>query len=329
MIYIVLLFTLVVSFSITSLLIKYKDKIGLNAYTNHRTIHKKTTPNSGGIAILLSFFAGLYLSGFTLGWEMIISLVLIFIIGLYDDYFSSSAKQKAFFLFLVVNILFFNDFKLEYLGTYLGHEVVVDGVSAYIFLIFALVGFINAVNLIDGIDGLASVIGIIILASYLYIGLKWDNDFLIYVPSIYIMSILGYLFFNYHPAKIFMGDNGSLTLGLIIAIVAIYAVNQHYVTPISTLMLAALPMLDTFIVMSRRIISKQSPFSADKLHIHHIILRQQKNDTRRTVLILGLLQFICSYIGLGFKIRDDILILGLFVMILILFYMFLNPKKRG
>ena len=329
MIFIVIVLTLALSFGITSFLIKHKDKINLHAHTNHRTIHKNITPNSGGIAIILSFFIGLFFSGFDVGWEIIISLILIFMVGLYDDYFSSSAKQKAFFLFLVVNILFFNDFKLEYLGTYLGHEITVDGVSAYIFLVFALVGFINAVNLIDGIDGLASTIGIIILASYLYIGIKWEDDFLIYIPSIYIASILGYLYFNWSPAKIFMGDNGSLSLGLIIAIVAIYAVNQHYLSPVTTLMLAALPMLDTFIVMSRRVLSGKSPFLADKLHIHHIILRQQKNNTKRTVLILGLLQLMCSYIGLGFKIRDDILILGLFGMILILFYMFLNPKKRG
>jgi len=255
-------------------------------------------------------------------------MILVFMIGIYDDYFGTSSKQKIFFLFIVVNVLFFNDFYISYLGTFLGKEVYINGFFAYLFLIFAIVGFVNAVNLIDGLDGLASVLGIIILSSFLYIGIKYDNQFLIYVPSVYIMSILGYLYFNWSPAKIFMGDNGSLTLGFIIAIVAIYTVNLHYITPISTIMLAAVPILDTFIVMSRRIISGKNPFVADRLHMHHIILEQQKNNTKRTVLLLGLLQIIFSYIGLGFKIRDDIFILILFFMLYILFYFILVPKRK-
>ena len=210
----------------------------------------------------------------------------------------------------------------------MGEEIYINGVFAYIFLTFAIIGFVNAVNLIDGIDGLSSIVGIIILSSFLYIGIKYNNQFLIYIPAIYIMSIMGYLCFNWSPAKIFMGDNGSLTLGFVIAIVAIYTVNLHYITPISTIMLAGVPILDTFLVMSRRIISGKNPFVADRLHMHHIILKQQRNNTRRTVLLLGLLQMIFSYIGLGFKSRDDILILVLFFMLYILFYFILLPKQK-
>ena len=322
-----LFITLFTSLFITYLLVKHKEKLNLFAYTNHRTIHKNITPNSGGIAIFISFLVGLFFSGYSINIEILLSLIFIFFVGLYDDYFGSSSKQKAIFLFAVVNILYFSGFRIEYLGTYLGHTVMLGDIGAYLFLMFAVIGFINAVNLIDGIDGLSSTVGIIILATYLYLGFKWEDDFLIYLPSIYIVSLLGFLYFNISPAKIFMGDNGSLTLGLMIAVIAIHAVNEHYITPVTTLMLAALPMLDTFIVMTRRILAKKSPFEADRLHIHHIVLKQQKNNVKRTVFILALFQAICSYIGLGFKIRDDILILGLFMMILLLFYMFLNPHK--
>ena len=310
--YIVLISTFLTSFIFTYLLIKYKDKIGLFAQVNHRTLHKEITPTSGGIAVFLSFILWIFIFDIDFNFGLFISMFFVFVIGIYDDYFGTSSKQKFFLLFLVSNILFFDDFYISYLGTFLGTEIYIDGFFAYIFLVFAIVGFVNAINLIDGLDGLASIVGIVILGSFLYIGIKFHNLFIICITSIYIMSLLGYLFFNWSPAKIFMGDNGSLTLGFIIAIVAIYTVNMHYITPISTLMLAAVPILDTFIVISRRVVSGKNPFVADRLHMHHIILQQQKNNTRRTVLLLGLLQMIFSYIGLGFKSRDDILILILF-----------------
>ncbi len=328
MLYINLLIILAISFTITSLLIKFQDKINLYANINHRTIHEKITPNSGGIAMFLSFVFGIFFLNIDIEWGILISIIFIFFIGIYDDKYGASSKQKIFFLFIVGNILFFNNYYIEYLGTFLGNEIHIDGFMAYLFIVFAVIGFVNAVNLIDGIDGLASVVGIIILSSYLYLGIKFNDQFLIYISSVYMMSIMGYLYFNWSPAKIFMGDSGSLTLGLIIVIVAVHSVNMHYITPMTVLMLSALPILDTFIVISRRIFSGKNPFVADKLHIHHLVLKQQENNTKRTVLILGLVQFILSYIGLGFKIKDDILILILFVMLFLLFYFLLTVSKK-
>ena len=326
MIYINLLIILLASFTLTFLLVKFKNKINLHADVNHRTLHKNATPNSGGIAIFLSFVFGLFLLNVNIQIEIITSMIFIFLVGLYDDYFGASFKQKILFLFIVGNILFFSGFYIEYLGTFLTNEIKIDGIAAYIFLIFTVVAFVNSFNLIDGVDGLASIVGIIILGSFLYIGIKFNDQFLIYIPSIYIMSILGYLYFNWPPAKIFMGDNGSLPLGLIITIVAIHAVNMHYITPVTIFMLAALPILDTLVVMTRRITSGISPFTADKLHIHHIILKQQNKNTKRTVVILGLIQLLFSYIGLGFKTRDDILIVILFLLLFILFYLIFVKK---
>ncbi|MEA1893273.1 MAG: MraY family glycosyltransferase [Campylobacterota bacterium] len=327
MLYINLLIVLLASFTITFLLIKYKIKTKLQAYPNHRSIHQEVMPNSGGIAIFISFIMGILLLHVDVGFAVIFCMTIVFLFGIYDDIFDARMRWKISILFLVGNILFFNGYSMEYLGTYLGYSIVLSSVEAYIFLIFVVISFVNSMNLIDGLDGLVSVVGIIILGSFLYLGLKFNDPFLTYVPAIYIASIIGYLYFNWSPAKIFMGDNGSLPLGLIIAIVAIHAVNMHYVTPVTILMLAALPILDTFVVMTKRISSGVSPFRADRSHIHHIILRQQKNNTKRTVLILGLVQLLLSYIGLGFKIREDILIFGLFFMLYVLFYFLLTPKK--
>jgi len=285
------------------------------------------TPNSGGISIFLSFMIGLLLLGLNIKIGILISLIFIFIVGLYDDYFGSTSKQKIIFLFITGNILFFSGFHLDHLGTFFGNDIMISGVFAYLFLLFVIIGFVNSLNLIDGLDGLASIIGIIILSTFAYVGIKYEDEFLTSISLIYIFSILGYLYFNYSPAKIFMGDSGSLSIGLVITIVAIHSVNMEYITPISILMLAALPILDTLIVMIRRIKSGLNPFTADKLHIHHIILKQQKMNTQRTVIILGLIQIMFSYIGLGFKIKDDSLILILFIIFLLIFYMLLSTVK--
>jgi UDP-GlcNAc:undecaprenyl-phosphate GlcNAc-1-phosphate transferase len=317
-----------ISFISTFLLIKNKDKINLIANPNHRSIHKKSTPNSGGIAMFISFISGIYLFNINIGNEIIISISLIFLFGLYDDIYAAKVKEKILILFIIGNILFFNNYDMQYLGTYMGYSIELAPFFAYLFLVFVIIGFVNSVNLIDGLDGLLSVVAIIILGSFLYIGLKVKDDFLIYIPSIYIFSILGYLYFNWSPAKIFMGDNGSLPIGLIIAIVSIHAVNMGYITPISILMLAALPILDTSIVMSKRISAGVNPFVADKSHIHHFIYKIQRYNTQRTVFILGLIQLFLSYIALGFKIKDDILILGLFILLFSIFYFLLTPYQK-
>jgi UDP-GlcNAc:undecaprenyl-phosphate GlcNAc-1-phosphate transferase len=322
------LITFILSLGLTFVLVHYQTKLNFYAHTDHRTLHKKATPNSGGIAIFIAVFTTIALSPANVSIQLYIAFILIFTIGLYDDRVGASSRQKILFLFIISNVLFFSGFQLNYLGTFWGYEVIIDGVWAYLFLSFAIVGFVNAVNLIDGLDGLAAVIGIIILSSFLYIGYKYKNDFMIYLPLIYILALIGFLIFNWNPAKIFMGDSGSLTLGLFIAIIAIYGANKQYFSPISILLLAALPILDTFIVMTRRIRNGLSPFSPDRNHIHHIILKQQRGNVKRTVAILALFQLTMTYIGLGFKVRDDSLVLLLFMLLFVLFYFLLRTDSN-
>jgi UDP-GlcNAc:undecaprenyl-phosphate GlcNAc-1-phosphate transferase len=323
-----LLVSLLFSGVVTFLLIKHQDKINLFSEQNHRSMHKKKIPESGGIAIFLSFIFCIFLFDTEIDMGILGGVIFMFLVGLYDDKFGMNYKQKVFSIFIVANILYFSGFYIEHVGVFFGHEVVLNGVFAYLLLSFALVGFINAINLIDGLDGLVGVVGIIILSSFLYMGVKFGDDFLIYFAAVYICSLLGFLFFNWSPAKIFMGDNGSLMTGLIIAIVSIHAVNQHYTTLVSTMLLTAVPILDTFIIIARRLRAGKNPFEADKQHMHHIIYEQQGKNTKKTVFVMGLMQLLFSYMGLGFKLRDDMLIVVLFLMLFVLFYFLLNPNTK-
>lgn len=170
----------------------------------------------------------------------------------------------------------------------------------------------------DGLDGLASVVSIVMLVTFLAIGLEHNDELLISLSSFFITTLLAFLLFNWHPAKIFMGDSGSLTLGIVISILAIHAI--QYITPASVLFIIALPLLDTFIVMTRRIQRHQSPFKADKNHLHHLLFNV-KGDIRYTVMILGMMQAIFSIIGYQVSQANNLLSLVLFVL---LFYIYLN-----
>jgi UDP-GlcNAc:undecaprenyl-phosphate GlcNAc-1-phosphate transferase len=290
-------------------------------------MHKSDKSRAGGIAVFGAFMLGLVLNPVDINIYLILSFLLVFFLGIYDDINGTSSKIKFFWIGLSATVMYFGDFYISSLGIFNGYELSLNHLFAYVLLLFAIVGFVNAMNLIDGLDGLAAGISIVILFAFAYMGYKYKDVFLFYIPSYLMIALFAFLFFNWFPSKIFIGDSGSLTLGLVIGICSIYAINHGYITPSSVLLLAAVPILDTLIVFTRRILNKQNPFDADRKHIHHVFLKQQKSVPRSSLLLI-LLQFIFTYIGLGFKVRDDILILVIFVLFFILFYFLLTPSKK-
>ncbi|EIM75099.1 glycosyl transferase family protein [Nitritalea halalkaliphila LW7] len=164
--------------------------------------------------------------------------------------------------------------------------------------ILFLLGVTNAFNFIDGCDGLAATIALIIM-TFLTVWFFQINEWKYAMLCLSIAgSLLGFLIYNWHPAKIFMGDTGSLSVGFIIAVLVIvfvkkngalspwdyYRFNSPFATSFSLLLL---PLFDTLRVFYRRIKRRQSPFLADKSHIHHFLMRSGiKSD--RVVFILGL-----------------------------------------
>jgi len=294
---------------------------------NHRSMHTSEKSRAGGVAIFTTFIIGMSLSGLELNTYLIASFFVVFLLGIYDDLFGSSSKIKFFWIGLASVLLFLGNIYISSVGTFLGHDFSMPIYVALFFSIFAVIGFVNAMNLIDGIDGLSSGVAIVILASYAYIGYRYEDLLLLNTSSILIVILTAFLLYNWYPSKLFMGDTGSLTLGFVIAVLSIHSVQMEYIAPVSVLLLAAVPILDTLIVMTRRILNGKSPFQPDKSHIHHILLRQHYNNVPKTSKILILLQMVFVYIGLGFKVRDDLVVLTVFILLFILFYSMLTPKK--
>lgn len=147
-----------------------------------------------------------------------------------------------------------------------------------------------------------------------------------------IVALLAFLFFNWYPAKIFMGDSGSLTLGFVISILSVLSL--QYIAPSAVLFIIAMPLIDTFIVMRRRIQRGQSPFKADKNHIHHFLYKTKVN-VKISVMMLLYLQLALSIAGYQLKDANEVLSLALFILLLFIFlnmfdqrFRYRTPKKR-
>ncbi len=318
---------IIISFVLSKILIVISPKLSLLASPNKRTMHMQPTANSGGIAIFIAFISGNLCFGSLLNIAEIAVLFLTLCLGIYDDRNNVRSSHKLIILIGIVLILVFNGLSIQSLGNFVGYDLTLPFIVAEVILVFSFVGFINAMNLIDGLDGLAASIGIIIISSFAYMGYKYEDGFLFFTSLSYVCALIGFFILNWKPAKIFMGDSGSLVLGLFIAIISVHSIKHDYISPISVLLLAAVPILDTLIVLIRRISRGKNPFAADRTHIHHIIFGQQRKNVKVTVLILALIQLLFTSIGLGFKVRDDLVSLIVFILMLTVFYLLLTPKK--
>ena len=314
-------------------LTKFAYKIGLMDVPNERSMHKKAVPRGAGIFFVLSIFLVLllfdleYLKTY---YYIYLSIAIVFIVGVWDDLKSISPKMKFIFIFFATLLLYVNDFAIYSLGTYFGYELLLPSWFVLPFTFFAIAGYTNALNLMDGLDGLAASISMVMFITFFAIGYEHHDSLLITLSSFFIITLIPFLWFNWNPAKVFMGDSGSLSLGMAIVILTIQAV--EYITPASVLFIIAMPLLDTFIVMTRRIQRHISPFKADKNHMHHFLFKV-KEDVRYTVIIFTLMQAVFSIIGYQVREENNLLSLMLF---LLLFYLFLNLfdqriklRKRG
>lgn len=308
-------------------LIAYKHTINIVDIPNERSMHTMPIPRSGGIAIFSAFLSGVWLCDVPYVWTFLPPLMFVFAVGLYDDKYQLKSLTKLVLSIVGAVWLYCLGFELQYFGKFLGYEISFSYWISLCIVSIAIAGFVSSLNLIDGLDGLASMVSVTILVPFAYIGFKYNDSFLVFTSLILIASISGFLLLNWHPAKIFMGDSGSMLLGFLIAMIILYTILKGYMTAISTLLFAAIPIFDTLIVVLRRVLHKNHPLKADKTHLHHILLHHQSGNTRKTVLLIGLTQALFSYLGLGFKVRDDIYILILYVMCFILFYHILTPKK--
>jgi len=300
----------------------YAPKIGLIDIPSDRSNHHHYIPRGAGIGFYLPIAIVLLIFHFNdilINIWTCLAVFLVFIIGVLDDHHDASPNTK--FVVIIISSIFlsFDGVIINDLGTFFGMEIIL-GWLALPFTIFAIVGFTNALNLIDGLDGLAATISIVILGTFLAVGYLHNDFFMMAVSIAFIAGLSSFLIFNWNPASIFMGDSGSLTLGFVISILAVKSL--AYLPAVSILFITAIPILDTLIVMIRRKLNGRSIFGADRCHLHHVLRDFFTEDTKKTVLFLGVFQVIYSLTGLQLdKNMDEGYFLILFACNIVLLYM--------
>ncbi len=264
-------------------------KLGMLDQPRERRVHSKPQPFSGGLAIFASFcFSLLLMGGFSFPYliPILSGSFLIFLLGLFDDQYDLSAGFKLVIQILICTLTTCSGVRISYLTNPFGNMVTL-GWASYPLTICWLLVTINMINLIDGLDGLAAGISAIAGGCLLVIGMGLGQSAAVFLCAILIGVLLGFLPYNFYPARIFMGNSGAYFLGYILGVISVMgALKLPTVLALAIPVFAmGIPFLDTLWAIWRRWRNDQPIMVGDSYHIHHLLLISGRG-TRKTVLLL-------------------------------------------
>ncbi|WP_312473460.1 MraY family glycosyltransferase [Neobacillus sp.] len=320
MIYITLILCFISSILLTPLVKKLAFKIGATDKPNHRKVHQKIMPRLGGLAIYLSFIIGMLVlrPEDPNALPIIVGSIIIIITGILDDMVELSAKIKLIAqIAAAAVVVIWGGVHVQFINLPFGGQIEFGYLSIPLTIIW-IVGITNAINLIDGLDGLAAGVSSIALITISGMAIIMGDDFVTAVASIVLASTLGFLLYNFHPAKIFMGDTGALFLGYMISVLSLLGFkNVTMISFIVPVIILGVPISDTFFAIIRRIVNKKPLSAPDKSHLHHCLLRLGFTH-RQTVLMIYAM---AAFFGLAAIIFSQAKLLGGFFFIVILLIM--------
>ncbi|MDD3802828.1 MAG: MraY family glycosyltransferase [bacterium] len=284
----VLALSCVLSLLLVNIIKRLAIDFGFHDLPNQRKVHKSKVPTMGGVGL----FGATWITMIVLNavgvaeadkstLRLLSSSTLFFVIGLIDDVRGVSAKSK-FIAQLLAGAFFFlwnkNDLAILF------NDIVFTNATLTLFsaLLFAVI--INSINFIDGLDGLCAGVSLILSSALFFFAILSGKWYLVFLILSIMGSLAGFLFFNFYPAKIFMGDTGSLFLGsmfsMIIMLLSYHMTEAWY----GFVILFTYPLLDLSLAVVRRIIGRKNLFAPDRNHIHHILMG--KREKHNTVVLL-------------------------------------------
>ena len=336
---------LVVSFAVTPAVKWFARKIGaMDIPKDSRRVHKTPIPRLGGLAIFIGFILSvLVFADITTQIKgILLGAVVIVIIGVVDDIKPLPALLK--FLVQIVAAL---------IAVYFGVVIeafsnpLVFSDSQYVFLyslsipitVVWIVAITNSVNLIDGLDGLAVGVSTISAVVMLIISLMVSDSNVAVDSNIAVImaaltgACLGFIPYNFNPAKIFMGDTGALLLGYILATMSILGLFKFYavVSFAAPFLALALPLFDTAFAFLRRLLKGQNPMKPDRGHFHHRLLDMGLSQKQAVVImytISGFLGLTAVVVATSSKIKALILIIALLIAAVIVFFTFHHRRRK-
>lgn len=308
------------------ILLPLAPHVGLVDLPNERKRHDGAIPLIGGISI---FTGVLIASTFFIEQSQIINLylissALIVFIGTLDDIYDLSVISRIVFQGIVASILVFGAGKyISDFGALFGGGAVNIGTYGMLFTVVAVITAINAFNMVDGIDGLAGSMSIITISSIVILTMLNAPTIDILLPMLIVVATIPYLFYNVSTRnprgkKIFMGDAGSMYMGLTVIWLLTLSTQPSEANqvpafkPVTALWLIAVPLMDMFAIMYRRIKSGESPFKADNGHLHHICLSKGLTSRQALWFISSLAIFFATIGVLGdyYQVPTWIMLLG-------------------
>ena len=302
---------------------KLAVKIGAVDKPNARKVHTRVMPRMGGLAIYISFFAVLFLSqGLT---QQLIGLFLggtvLIAVGIVDDMKDIPAKVKLCGQILAACIVVGFGVRVDFMTDILFGGMFQLSVFSAPFTVLWIVAIINSGNLIDGLDGLAAGISTIAATTMAIVGYASGQYLMASMAMILIGSTLGFLKYNFHPAKIFMGDTGSMFLGYNLAVFAVmgFAKSFTLLSLVPPLLVLAIPILDTLFAIIRRKMNHKPIFKPDKNHLHHCLLNYgfSHRDTVLVIYAVSAVLALCGLIMTYLNSTQGILLLSVISIVII------------
>ena len=314
--------TFIVSFLSTYVVKRVAIHVNALDIPNKRSVHTKSIPRLGGLAIFTSFIVGYILYG-GLTPQMISILIGSFVIiltGFVDDIKPIKARYKfimqiiAALIVVLYGGIYFNEI------TFAGIHLKFSLITSYLLSVFFIVSITNAINLIDGLDGLASGISTIYFVTIGIIAyiLNKMGGLDIMLTMIMIGATLGFLAHNFPPASIFMGDTGSLFLGFMISVIALLGFKVATLTSlVIPVLILGIPIFDTILAILRRLNKKQKIGDADKEHFHHQLLKL-KFTAKKSILIIYAINIMFSVLSIFYVLGDHNKAKAIYIILMIL-----------
>lgn len=297
----------VISIIMTPLSIRWAIKLGIVAYPSARKVHREPVPSWGGIALTIAILAGALVGWLPIGTLAInilgvyIGLIVIVAVGTFDDRFSLPPKLKLTGQIIAALVPTALGLRISFINNPFGEGYLyLTGWQSWLLTVFWIVALVNAVNLIDGLDGLAA--GVSFFAALTLSFLAASQNLLPVATAFAVIAgaCVGFLPYNFHPARVFMGDTGAMALGYLFATLSVLGAVKSFAALsvlFMTVLVLAYPLFDTTFAILRRWLNGRPIFSADREHLHHKLL-DSGLDQRQAVLTLYALTLIFCLLAL-------------------------------
>lgn len=329
----------IVSFAATPIVRSFAEKVGaIDIPSDERRVHDHPIPRMGGLAIFLGFLVGVLLFTNITGQikGVLLGSIIIVITGAVDDIVSLKAWVKLLLQILAACLPIIYGVRIEILMNpvfWSEAEYLILGNWAVPITILWIVGITNSVNLIDGLDGLAVGVSTISSITMLVIALLVADSNVAIILAALVGACVGFMPYNMNPAKIFMGDTGSLLLGYILATVSILGLFKFYavISFAVPLLALAVPLFDTISSFFRRLFKAQNPFHADRGHLHHRLLDiglSQKQAVAILYSISAILGLAAVLITTSGELRALILIIAFFLCVCIWLFIYREVQRN-